>query len=100
MRKSGTRYDDDDDGDTEIKMAKGDDPLLCNLANNQVNGPGHRFQMSSSESEMSDSDGSYLTGKQRSAYTKVRQAALGCLYAIVKVSSHFILFFFFFFFFF
>lgn len=89
MRKAGTKYNDDD---TEIGMGKCDetssmdDPLLCNLVNNQINGLGRRFQMSSSESELSDGDGSYLTGKQRSAYTKVRQAALGCLYAIIKVS--------------
>lgn len=95
MRKAGTKYDDDD---TEVGMGKGDemssmdDPLLCNLVNNQINGLGRRFQMSSSESELSDGDGSYLTGKQRSAYTKVRQAALGCLYAIIKFTDRKVIF--------
>lgn len=63
-----------------------EDPLLCNLLGNlHLNELSGRGYISSSESELSDSDTSQVGGKHRSHYIKVRQAALGTLYIIFKV---------------
>ena len=43
---------------------------------------------SSSESEMSDTEGGQ-TSKLRSLYCKVRQCALGCFHAVIKVHTCF-----------
>ncbi|XP_036369378.1 HEAT repeat-containing protein 6 isoform X2 [Octopus sinensis] len=71
-----------------------EDPLLCNLLgnlhlNNELSGRGY---VSSSESELSDSDTSQVGGKHRSHYIKVRQAALGTLYIIFKFTDRKVIF--------
>lgn len=98
-RKTENKYGDVDADDDDLLVKKDesakldDDPLLCNLINSDTeSGRARKFHPSSSESELSDGEGSHLSGKQRSAYTKVRQAALGCLYAIIKFTDRKLIF--------